>query len=250
MQKTVSLTTLALILALPLTSQAYLSTESDQINTPASGVGGLVSGAIDGHNGNTDYQDYSIGGRVNYQAGVTGMSLAGEYDNARASNHRLAESTWLHGGYLDEFQRGLAAEAYLDFQKNDFRQLNNRTQFGIGPRFTLDYDADQRVVYGGVGLMREWRDQANVNQGFWRLNSYLAYKRQIAPQTRLLVNAGWQPRLDRGSDFLTSLETAVLVNVAGSADLKVGLRYSYDNHTPPGVKADDTVYGTSFQYRF
>ena len=244
---------LALVVAsllLPLPALAFLSAESDQLDTPAPGGSGLVAGALDGHSGNSDYQDYSAGGRLHYQAGVTGMFLVGEYDSARVNDQSIAENTWLHAGYQDEFQRGLAAEAFVDYQKNNFRLLDNRTQVGVGPRFTLDYEPDQRGVYAGVGLLHEWLDQADTSKDYWRLNSYVAYKRQITPQTRVLFNASWQPRLGNGSDFLASTEAALVVNLGGSADLKVGVKYSYDNKPPVTVKPDDAVYSTSLSYRF
>ena len=250
MFKTLPVALLGASLLLPLPCLAFLGIESDQIDTPPQGSSGLVSGALDGHSGNTDYQDYSLGGRLHYQAGVTGMFLVGEYDSAHVDNQNIAENTWLHAGYQDEFQRGLAAEAFVDYTKNNFRLLENRTQVGVGPRFTLDYSPDQRGVYAGVGLLHEWLDQTDTSTDYWRLNSYVSYKRQLAPQTRVLFDAAWQPRLGNGSDFLANTEAAVLVNLGGSADLKVGVKYSYDNKPPVTVKPDDAVYSTSLSYRF
>ena len=250
MRKPLPLALLSLSLLLPLPCLAFLSAESDQIGAPAAGGSALVSGALDGHSGNTDYQDYSLGGRLHYQAGVTGMFLAGEYNNARVNKEGLAENTRLHAGYQDEFQHALAAEAFVDFHKDNYRLLSNRTQVGVGPRFTLDYEPAERGVYAGLGLLHEWEDQADSNKHYWRLNSYVAYKRQLAPQTRVLFNAAWQPRLGNGSDFLASTEAALLVNLGGNADIKLGLRYSFDNRAPDTVKASDTQYSTSVSYRF
>jgi hypothetical protein len=240
----------AALIVLPLQSQAFLSIESDQIGAPQSGTSGLLSGAIDGHSGNTDFQDYSVGGRLHYQAGVTGMFVQGEYDQAKVNNQNIEEATWLHAGYQDEFQHGLAAEAFVDYLKNNFRDLGNRTQVGVGPRFTLDYTPDDRAVYAGLGVLHEWEDQQDISKDYWRLNTYLSYKRQITPQTRALFDAAWQPRLGHGDDFLAWTEVAVVVKMAASTDIKLGVKYSYDNKAAPGVKPDDTTYATSINYRF
>jgi putative salt-induced outer membrane protein YdiY len=240
----------AALIVLPLQSQAFLSIENDEIGAPHAGTSGLLSGAIDGHSGNTDFQDYSLGGRLHYQAGVTGMFIQGEYDKARVQSQNIEEATWLHAGYRDEFQHGLAAEAFVDYLKNNFRGVGNRTQLGLGPRFTLDYTPDDRGVYAGIGILHEWENQADVNKDYWRLNSYLSYKRQLTPETRVLFDAAWQPRMGQSEDYLASSELAVVVKMATSADIKLGLKYSYDNRPVPGVKRDDTVYATSVNYRF
>lgn len=237
-------------LCLPLSGFAFVSVESDQIGTPAQGVSGQGSVAIDGRSGNTDRESYTVGGRLHYQAGDTGMFLLADHNRAKADDQEIEDNTWVHGGYRDEFQRGLAAEAFVDYLKDDFRWLENRTQLGAGLRFTLDEVANQRGIYAGVGALHEWEDQANADDHYWRLNTYLAYKRQLNEQTRILFNLSYQPQLDHGSDYLIGTEAAVLVKLATHLDLKVGVKYEFDNAAPAGIDEDDTRYMTSLNYNF
>lgn len=240
----------AVLAALSAPSLAFVSIESDEIGAPAQGTSGQLTGALDGRSGNGSFQDLSMGGRLNYQAGVTSMFLAGEYDNAKVDHHNVEETSWLHAGYIDEFQHGLAAEAFADYLKDDFRLLDSRTQVGAGARFTLDYEPKQRGVYAGLGLLHEWEDQAGGDSDYWRLNSYLAYKRELNEHTGLLFDLYYQPRLNHANDYLVSSELGLLVKLATSLDLKLGVRYEYDNKAPAGVDSSTTRYTTSLNYRF
>jgi hypothetical protein len=105
---------LALALALPLTALAFESIESDQLTTPAAGGSGGISAAIDGRSGNTERENYTVGGRLHYQARDTGMLIVTEHSRGKAANTEIEDNTWVHARYRDEFQRGLAAEAFVD----------------------------------------------------------------------------------------------------------------------------------------
>ena len=241
---------LCLALALPAAASAFESIETDTIGPLPDGGSGGIGGAIDGRSGNTDLQSYTVDGRVNYRSRDTEMFVLAEHSRAKVDGNEVANSTWAHAHFTDEFQRGLAAEAFVDNLRDDFRLLDSRAQVGAGARFTLDYTPHVRAVYAGIGLLHEWEDQAGGNDHYWRLNSYFAYKRQLNEQVRALFNVHYQPRLDEGSDYLVTSELAALVKLAEHLDLKAGVKYEYDSNAPRGIKADDTHYVTSITYHF
>lgn len=240
----------ALALLLPLSAAAFESIESDQLTTPAAGGSGGISAAIDGRSGNTERESYTVGGRLHYQARDTGMFLVTEHSRSKAANTEIEDNTWVHARYRDEFQRGLAAEAFVDHLTDDFRLLDSRTQLGIGARFTLAYTENERAVHAGIGVLHEWEDQAGTDDHYWRLNTYVSYKRQLNPQTRVLFNLLYQPSLDDSSDHLITVEPALVVGLAQHLDLKLGVKYQYDTAEPNTVEEDDTRYVTALSYRF
>lgn len=244
---------LGLALALPLSATAYESVETDTINTPDQGARGSISAVLDGRRGNTEREDYTVGGRVDYRARETDMFVLVEHSHATAFSGpevEVEDSSWAHAGFRDEFQHALAAEAFVDARKDDFQLLDARTQLGFGARFTLNYEPDVRAVYAGLGVLHEWEDQAGVDEHYWRLNPYVVYKRQLNEQLRLLFNATWQPSLDEGDDYLADTEAALLVRLASHVDLKLGVRWMYDSESPIGIKADDTRYVTALKLHF
>lgn len=241
---------LCLALVLPLAASAYESVETDAINPPDQGGRGSLSAALDGRSGNTDREDYTVGGRLDYRSRETDMFVLVEHSRAKASHQEIEDSSWAHAHFRDEFQHGLAAEAFLDGRKDDFQQLDARTQLGAGLRFTLNYERDLRAVYAGLGVLHEWEDQAGLSDHYWRLNTYVTYKRQLNEQLRALVSLGYQPRLDEADDYLLSSEVALLVKLAAQLDLKLGARWLYDGEAPAGIDADDTRYVTSLTLHF
>lgn len=241
---------LALVLALPLSATAFESIEGDQLGTPAAGGSGGISAAIDGRHGNTERENYTVGGRLHYQARDTGMFLVTEHSRGKADDSEIEDNTWVHAHYRDEFQRGLAAEAFVDHLVDDFRRLDSRTQLGAGVRFTLAYAENERAVHAGLGVLHEWEDQAGTDDNYWRLNTYVSYKRQLNPQSRVVFNLLYQPSLDDSSDHLITVEPAVVVSLAQHLDLKLGVRYQHDTEAPRMIDEDDTRYVTSLSYRF
>ncbi len=241
---------LCLALALPAASFAYESIESDTINTPAQGASGNIRGAIDGRSGNTDRVNYTVGGRVDYRARETDMFALVESSRAKANDQEVENSSWAHLHFRDEFQRGLAVEAFVDGQKDDFQLLDSRVQLGGGMRFTLNYEPGVRAVYAGIGALYEWEDQAGLDDDYWRLNSYFAYKRQLNEQVRALFDIYYQPSLSQGRDYLIKTDLGVLVKLAEQLDLKLGVRYQYDGDAPAGIKSGDTSYITALNLHF
>lgn len=241
---------LCLTLALPVAAFAFQSIETDTINTPEQGAAGNIRAALDGRSGNTERENYTVGGRLDYRARETDMFVLVEHSRAKAADLEIEDSSWAHAGFVDEFQRGLAAEVFLDGKRDDFQLLDSRTQLGAGMRFTLNHTPDVRAVYAGIGVLHEWEDQAGLDEHYWRLNSYFAYKRQLNEQVRGLFTLYYQPSFEQGSDYLVSAEAAVLVKLATQLDLKLGVKYDYDAEAPPGIESDDTRYITAINFHF
>lgn len=245
---------LCLTLALPFSAFAFESIESDNINPPEQGASGSIRAAIDGRSGNTKRSDYTVGGRTDYRSRDTDMFAVVEHSRAKDStNNVIEDNTWVHLHYRDEFKRGLAAEAFLDGVKDELRLLDSRAQFGLGARFTLNYEPNERAVAVGVGLLHEWEDQAGINDNYWRLNSYFAYKRQLNEHVRGLFNVAYQPSLEKSKDFLINTEVAALVKLAEHLDLKLGIRHLYDGDAPTvpkTIKSNDTQYVTALTLSF
>lgn len=241
---------LGLILAMPTIAPAFESIETDTINTADQGASGNIRAALDGRSGNTERENYTVGGRLDYRARETDMFLLVEHSRARADAQEIENNSWAHAHFRDEFQRGLAAEAFIDGKRDDFQALDSRVQLGAGARFTLNYTPDVRAVYAGLGILHEWEEQAALDDHYWRLNSYVAYKRQLNEQVRGLFSVYYQPRVDEADDYLITTEAAMLVKLAAQLDLKLGVKYEYDGEAPISIKSDDTRYVTAINFHF
>lgn len=246
---------LFLALSLPTAALAYETIEGDAINPPEQGARGSIAAALDGRSGNTDRENYTVAGRLDYRSRETDMFVVAEHSRATVDlpglgTQETEDSSWAHAHFRDEFQHGLAAEAFVDGRQDEFQLLDSRVQLGAGLRFTLNYEPDMRAVFAGIGVLHEWEDQAGVDEHYTRLNTYFIYKRQLNEQLRGLFNLHYQPSLDEGDDYLAAAEAALLVKLAAHVDLRLGVRWQYDSEAPAGIDADDTRYLTSLRLSF
>lgn len=239
-----------LLCALPLGAHALTTVETAQIATPPQGSSGQVEAAINGRSGNTDFTEYTAGGRIDYQAHDTQMFVTGDYSQIRSHDAHIVDAGWAHAHYRDEFQHGLAAEAFVDYQQDNLRDLSNRTQLGAGVRFTMDYQPQERALYAGIGGLHEWQSQAGISDDYWRLNSYLTYKRQLSPDAHVLVGVSYQPRTDDWGNYLFQDYATIGIDVSSSLSLQLGIKHEYDNHVPSGIKQNDTQYTTALRLKF
>ncbi len=240
-----------LTLCMPLSALAIESIESDSLTPPAEGDSGHVEAAYGGRSGNSSYDAFTGGGRLDYRADRTLMFLTGDYTKVSANGAQAANTGWIHGGFIDEYQHGLAAEAYIDHLQDDQRQLANRTQLGGGMRFTLDQISNFRSLYMGLGALHEWQAQSGIDNDYWRANSYISYLRRLTPQATLLLSLQYQPRTSDWSNYLIEDVAEVGVTLSPMLSLQVGLRHEYDSWVAnPVIRHNDTLYETSLRLRY
>ncbi len=241
-----------IVAMLPLATQAMETIYQDQVDPPVEGGSGQAEAALDGRSGNSTDNEFTAGGRVDYRAHTTIMSVTGDYTRLKANGIKAVDTGWADAHYIDEFQHGLAAEAYMDYLQDDLRQLANRTQVGAGARFTLDYQQHERALYLSVDGLHEWQTQSSVSDDYWRANTAINYMRQITPQTHILASLQYQPRLSQWSNYLINDVLEVGVDITSSLSLQVGVRHEYDNIVPAGtgIKHNDTFYETALRLRY
>lgn len=230
---------------------AWLTVERPYLEAPVEGASGEFEAAIDGRSGNTSRQYNTVGGKLLYRAGDTTMMVMADHMRSKAGDPsvRIEDNTLVHAHYTDHIRSGLAAEAFAQYEQDDFRLLDNRSQVGVGARFTLDYQPQVRDIVLGAGALYEWENQIE-NDSYWRANLYLTYKRQLSVETRVIYAGYWQPRLDDVSDSLFINDLAVAVSMGTKLELRVGARGEHDDEAPKGLKNDEWRYQTSVAYRW
>ncbi len=238
-------------LCMPLSALALETIENDSFSLPPEGSSGHLEAAYGGSSGNTNYNDFTAGGRLDYRADRTEMFITGDGEKLKADGSQVAYNSWLHAGFIDEYQRGLAAEAYLDHLQDDQRLLANRTQLGGGVRLTLDHVQNLRNIDFGLGVVHEWQAQAGVDNDYWRGNTYLSYLRQLTPQASLLLSVQYQPRTNDFGNYLIEDDAELGVKLSPQLSLQVGLHHEYDSWVPLSIiKHNDTRYETALRLQF
>ncbi len=243
-------TLITLLLACSPSLFALETIDPAQINPLPAGGSGNLEASLSGYSGNSSESTLSSGGRLDYQANTTLMSLSGDYTRIRTGASQPVHQSWADAHYLDEFKHGLAAEAFVNYQDDLERSLANRTQAGAGARFTLDYEQDLRALYLDVDGLHEWQAQRYNSQDYWRGNLGITYKRQISPQAHFIADLRYQPKLSDWNNYNIYDDLAIDVNVTRAVSLNIGIRNEYDNTPPAYIHHNDTVYETGIRVQF
>lgn len=242
---------LALSLGASSLAQALVTVESDRVTPSPQGTQAELSAALDGRDGNTEREYFSAGLRLEHRIGDTTLLAAGEAQRSEVADRTIERSNWLRLGYRDELEADrFAIEAFADAREDDNQRLAHRYQLGAGARFTLDQVPDQRAIHAGLGALYEWEDQLGHETDYWRGNLYLSYKRQLSPQTRILLSSNYQPRLNQGSDFLWLNDLSVVVTAASRVEVILGMQHQHDSKAPSGFKDNDVRYSTGLRFKF
>ncbi len=239
-----------LTITFPLISHALETVDSNSIALPAAGGSGQVEAALNGFTGNTTENSLTTGGRIDYLANTTLMSVTGEFSKIRADHQQVVNTGWADAHYTDEFKHGLAAEAFLDYLQDDERFLANRTQAAAGVRLTLDYEPEQRALYLSLDGLHEWQSQAFNTQDYWRGNAGITYKRQISPQAHILASLRYQPKFSDWNNYNIYDVLELGVDINSALTLSAGLQHEYDSTIPAGIKHNDMVYQTALKLKF
>jgi hypothetical protein len=105
--------------------------------------------------------------------------------------------------------------------------------WALASRFTLAYSENERAVHAGIGVLHEWEDQIGTDDHYWRLNTYISYKRQLNPQTRVSCSTcSISPVWMTAPTTLITAEPALVVGLAQHLDLKLGVKYQHDTGEP------------------
>lgn len=220
------------------------------------GVSGNVSGSFSSKSGNTEKDEYSLGARLQYDEGeqyVVWGTLA--YDYGKSEGVKNEDKTYAHLRYI----RALSGDAwcgelFVQTEQDEFKDINNRSLVGAGVRWRFFDSAEWGKGYAGLGAMYEriTYDTSTVNpdEDNNRLNSYIAYTKKFMTASKVSYVGYYQPKLDEGSDYVTTQTVELIVPIYGKLNLSLSANYAYDSRPPVGVKKKDTAYMTTLVWEF
>jgi putative salt-induced outer membrane protein YdiY len=236
-------------------AKAIVNMEGLHTGSPKEGLSGNVELSLSNTSGNTDKEDYSLGARLQWhKEKITDyLLLRGAY--GESAGVKSTENSFFHARHIYQLLPRLAAEGYVQAERDTFARLEYRGLAGAGGRFTL-YEPDSKgVIYLGLGAYysKERIDDNYADGGtekLWRGSTYLILKYQANENTALISASYYQPAFEGADDYRMLEQAAMRVKINDTLSLVVSANYRYDSQPPIGVEKRDTTYTTALSLEF
>ncbi|WP_373046667.1 DUF481 domain-containing protein [Vulgatibacter sp.] len=247
----------ALVLLLPLAAPAarIVNVQPAASKGAVEGISGEISGLLNWTTGNTEVTQIS--------GAAAGLYLTGRhriYLTARASYGLDDEEAFInnlfeHLRYRYRLLPWLSPETFVQHEYDEFRRLQLRALFGLGPRFDLPLPRGYEVAIGTAWMLEYERftEGDEVDAGEEELNqrwSSYVFASAIPTDGIALTHTTYvQPKFDEFDDYRLLSETAAILDVKTWLAVKLAFTSAYDSEPPDGVEKLDTSFTTSLLFR-
>lgn len=237
------------------TALAIANIENERPNLPDEGLSGSVKIGLGGKSGDEEKESYEGAAKVVYRADQN--IYLGLFAREYGSDHgeRDEDNTFVHGRWTHLLDDQWGVEAFGQWEKNEFKNLNSRVLAGGGARYTI---AQKRDVYSfvvGAGAFRE-NEKLNLvtyeeHNRLWRMNSYYSYSHQINPQVALINTTYFQPATNNWDDYRVLFDAGIDVKLSDKLVLRLNYRLTYDSEPAQNLNLPEPIdnHKTNTEYK-
>jgi len=219
------------------------------------GLSGELGASLRWATGNTDLTQASGSAAALYLTGphrffLTARAVYGIEDGETSVNN-----TFEHLRYRRRFEDWLSGESFVQHEYDEFRRLQLRALFGLGPRFDLPLPPGHTAAVGSAWMLEYERisDDGLPDAGDQQLNhrwsNYVAVGAAVVEGISALHTNYWQPKFDDFADYRFLSETSVVLDVKEWLAVQISFVATYDSRPPADVDTLDTNLGTSLLFR-
>jgi hypothetical protein len=240
---------LALVLSLgfrPVSAQ-IINTLRGFTNEEQGWSGGAI-GAVAVAQGNTEYFELELDGKIQYQTPRHRVRAIGLFRRRTAEGTLVADARLGHLRHNYRIRRRLSTVIFLQTSYDPFLRVESRTLAGGGLRFELR-DTDTANVALGATIMYETDtiiaqesdpdDPAAGTNSRARFSFFLTWSRTPAEGVELDIWGFYQPVADDLDDARASGAASVRVDIAESVYMVMTYVIRYDANPPAGVRELD-----------
>lgn len=219
------------------------------------GVSGSLTASFDTKRGNTETNNYKSALKVSYDNNSTyliwGML---SYDYAESNKVKNTNNLFSHLRYIRKTRmKYVNLEAYLQVSEDEFKNIKERTLIGSGARWKVfgnDYYGRTYIGASAFGEHIVYDDSINPTENNVRGNFYLAYRLPLNEDSEFNALAYYQPRVDKPTDFYSSMAIGLQLHVYLQLYLKFHITHEYDSNPAVGVLKEDITSSTEFVLKF
>ncbi len=234
---------------------AIIDISSVDFGDKENGFSGSAYGSFQKKRGNTEKDEAEYGGRIEYDTNKTITWLQASVEKDKAGSNTTDDNSFVHLRHIHQiYNPSWAMEFYTQVKQDKFQSLQNRSVYGIGPRYKVVDSKNYGKLFICLSVMDErikYTDTTlNPDEENCRMSSYLSYKMSIDKNLELSYLGYYQPKIDNGSDYLTASSAEMTIHLTRVFDLSYLIEFDYDSKPPLEVLKTDTRQKLSFIYRF
>ncbi len=217
------------------------------------GFSGSLYGSFQQKRGNTDKDEAEYGGRIQYDTNKTITWLQGSVEHDEASGVTTDDNAFAHLRHIHQIYNPYWAwEFYGQLKQDKFKNLKDRTLFGTGVRYKIADSETYGKLFFGLSVMDERikYNELDPDEHNYRASSYLSYNFVVNNTFELSYMGYYQPKVDKGSDYMTASMAEMTIHLTKVFDLSYLVEYDYDSDPGSYVKKTDTRQRLAFVYRF
>jgi hypothetical protein len=218
------------------------------------GFNGKAAASFETKRGNTHKDNYKTALKLAYDNNtsyVTWAEFSGEYGETNDivdTNKKFLHLRYIHA-LTEEVLRG---ELYGQVGEDEFRAITNRSLIGTGIRYKIFEIFKDGKGYFGIGGFYETIKYTTSDpyERNVRFNTYFAYKMKFAKSSKLAYTFYFQPKSDYLSDYITTQDIQLELNIYKQLFLNFQLSYFYDSKPAIDIEDYDLTQVTSFIFKF
>lgn len=204
---------------------------------------------ISGRSGNSDTQQYALGGYHSRRWGDNFAFVMATREYAESNGVKSADSGFLHLRYNRYYSDKQSIEVFAQTNIDDFRSLESRELVGLSIRHELSQD--QAL---GLGLFNEWEEYTvlDTKESYkqTRVNLYWVVTKDLSKNASIANTLYYQPNISDVSDWRGFNQLSIRSKLTDKLSMRFGLLLEHDSHPVLDVKPSDVSYKAGFSYEF
>ncbi len=219
------------------------------------GISGEVTGLLNWTTGNTEVTQVSAGAGALYLTGKHRIYFAGRASYGLENDETFVNSVFEHVRYRYRWLPTLGTETFVQHEYDEFRRLQLRALWGVGPRFDLPVPKAFELAIGTAWMLEfeRFTEGTEADAGEEELNqrwsSYVYGSATLDEGIQITHTTYAQPKFDDFGDYRLLSESAAVLDVKTWLAVKLAFTLAYDSRPPQDVEKRDTSFTTSLVFR-
>jgi len=224
------------------------------------GWSGGIAGGVAYAEGNTEYFEFEIDGRVQFQTDRNRFRAIGINMRRTALGVEIAEARVGHLRHNFKLWSRLSTVAFVQGQYNPFLRIESRVLIGGGGRFEIFRGNLWRSAIGATVMHETEELTSQVGDDFlpqsempttrYRFNYFLTLYRVEKEGFDIDIWGFYQPLVDDLNDARTSAAASIRVDIVGGLFLFSSYVVKHDDSPPAGVKKLDYLLSSGLGWSF
>jgi len=233
----------------PVWASPIVSIDRVDFDTIPAGWSGVGELSLSGASGNSDFHYASAALSVQHKKNQQINLISMAHHQGESQGEKNRDHQFVHVRHSQFFRPKLAWEAFVQYQSDQFKQLESRYLMGAGVR--IDRPLARGFSSYGLALMgeRERLDSGEVRE-LARLSGVAKHELTLSDSARLTNSFYLQPEVGEWANYRLTNQFKLSSVVTEKLSIELKLTGLYASEPPLGVEKTDWIYSTGLKVTF